>query len=92
MRPEERIEKEFVKQCAAIGIQSMKLKRIGKKGYPDQTVFLPRAQLLLIEFKRVGGTTDYHQDLCHAELREKGFRVIVADTWEKPLRLVKELI
>ena len=92
MRPEEKIEKRFVSECAAIGIQSMKLERKGKKGFPDQCVFLPNAYLLLIEFKRPGGTTSYHQDICHQELRDKGFEVMVCDQWEYPLKRVKVLL
>lgn len=92
MRPEEKIEKRFVTECASLGVQSMKLERKGKKGYPDQSVFLPDGYLLLVEFKRPGGTTSYHQDICHEELRDKGFEVMIADNWEHPLKRVKVIL
>lgn len=91
MRPEEKIEKKFVTECEKFGIKSEKLLR-KKKGWPDQMVFLPLAQIVMIEFKRPGGTTDHHQDNCHKELRELGFRVLVCDNWENPLQVVKQYL
>ena len=92
MRPEEKIQKRFKAECAKFGIRSETLKRPGKKGWPDESVFLPLAQIVIIQFKRPGGTTDHHQDECHKELRELGFRVLVCDNWENPLQVVKQYL
>ena len=87
MRPEEEIEKRFVKKCKAIGIESKKLNLQGEKGWPDQTVLLPGGQVMFFEFKRPGGgTVSEHQKERIKKLDNLCFDAEVVDSWEYPLQ------
>ena len=88
MRPEEKIEKEFVKRCKAIGIEAYKFEKV-KKGAPDRVVFLPGGEVIFFEFKVPGGDADEHQKDFIRKLTRFGFTALVVDNWQYPLSLVR---
>jgi hypothetical protein len=91
-RPEETIEKEFVKQCKRLGVMAHKFEINGTKGAPDRIIFLPAGITLFVEFKRPnGGNLSEHQIEFIDNLRKMQHMVIVADSWEYPLEIVKKL-
>jgi len=91
MRPEEKVEKRFVKKCEGLGITSKKFEFQSEKGAPDQMVFIPGGRPLFIEFKRPGGgTVSYHQEETMKWMNLLGYDCYVYDNWEEPLALVKE--
>ncbi len=92
-RPEETVEKEFVKRCKRLGVTAHKFEINGTKGAPDRIIFLPAGITLFVEFKRPnGGNLSEHQIEFIRELRQLHHRVIVADNWEYPLEIVKRLL
>ena len=92
MRPEEKIEKKFVSECAKIGVTAYKFEVPGIKGAPDRIMFLPGGITLFVEFKEPGGgTLSKHQINFINRLQRLGFEVHVATDWETPLKIVKEL-
>ena len=93
MRPEEKIEKRFVKKCEALGIKSKKFEFQSEKGAPDQMVFIPGGRPIFIEFKRPdGGIVSYHQEEAMKWMLKDGYDCYVYDSWEEALATVKELL
>jgi hypothetical protein len=92
-RPEETVEKEFVKQCKRLGVTAHKFEIAGTKGAPDRIIFLPDGQTLFVEFKRPnGGNLSEHQIDFINHLKRLHHKVIVTDEWEYPLEIVKRLL
>lgn len=93
MRPEEKVEKEFVEECKRIyGIDAYKFEIRNKKGAPDRIMFLPQATTILIEFKKPGLREDglsKHQIEFIDDLTQKGFSVLVTDCVCEALNFVK---
>lgn len=92
MRPEEKIEKRFVKKVSEIGCRAEKFEIVGKKGAPDRLVLIPGGEIIFVEFKAPGGKLSYHQVEFHDMLRKFGFRVYTCETWEVPLGIVKTMM
>ena len=65
----------------------------GRKGAPDQVVFLPFGTALFFEFKRPGGgkVARQQQEFINM-LKGLGFEAYVVDSWEHPLQIVKSHI
>ena len=93
MRPEEEIEKRFVKKCEAIGVKALKFEITGIKGAPDRICFLPKKKVFLVEFKRPGGgVVSHHQYEFIHWLRSLDHVAMICDSWEEPLSIVKEML
>lgn len=89
MRPEEKIEKRFVKKVDELGCRAIKWEIAGKKGAHDRMVLIPGGEIIFIEFKAPGGVQSFHQKEFDRELQELGFRTYLFDNWEEPLKIVK---
>ena len=93
MRPEEKVEKEFVEDCKKLfGIDAYKFEIRNKKGAPDRIMFLPQATTILIEFKKPGLREEglsKHQIEFIDDLTQKGFSVLVTDNSYDALNFVK---
>lgn len=77
---ESTIEKAVVRWVYEnLGIQGLKLKMDGKRGFPDRTWFLPGGQIFMIEFKRPGGKLSASQRVVIEWLTGAGFKVEVHD-------------
>lgn len=85
MRPEEKIEKRFVKKVEELGFKAFKFEVHGRKGAPDRMVLGPGGDICFIEFKQPGGKISHHQSVFLSMLREMGFRVSVQDDWEEAI-------
>lgn len=96
MRPEEKIELEFVKKCKQqFGIDAHKFEIRNKKGPPDRILFLSEARTIFIEFKRPGLREDglsHHQIEFIKDLTKRKFPVLVTDSVEEALTFVKHQI
>ena len=87
---EKTIERQFVNECASIGVDAFKFEIKGTKGAPDRIIFLPNGKVLLVEFKRPGGDTSKHQKDFIKMLNALGHESIVSDNWEIPFNLVRK--
>ena len=93
MRPEEKIEKRFVKKVEKLGCRAYKFEVHGKKGAPDRMVLLPIGIIVFIEFKRPGGgEVSFHQEEFIDDLIELQFEARVYDSWEKPLKWIQSIL
>ena len=93
MRPEETIEKKFVEECSKIEVKAIKLEVQGDKGWPDRLCLLPNGITVFVEFKRPGGgEVSQHQKKKLNWLHTSKFRVLVADSWEQPLKYIEDII
>lgn len=93
MRPEEKIEKRFVKKAEGLGLLAYKFEVHGKKGAPDRMVLLPNGKIVFIEFKRPdGGVVSHHQYEFIEELRNLGFVAWIEDSWEDPIKKLKGML
>ena len=94
MRPEERIEKRFVKKIKELGYKSYKMVIAGEKGSYDQWVPLPGEKLFLFEFKAPGikDGRSHHQKEFAKWWEEFDFDCYEVDSWEKPLKIVENYL
>ena len=93
MKPlESALEKKFVTEAKKLGCLCRKQNGAGNRNWPDQLVLVPGGAVLLIEFKRLNEHLRPAQAGWHAEAVKIGHEPKVFDTWEEPLRLVKELL
>lgn len=91
MRPEEIIEKRFVKKVEELDPNLMchKFEIHGKKGAPDRIVFMPGGVTFFFEFKKPGGgSVSRHQEKFIVDLQKLGYMAQVVDSWEEPLQIV----
>lgn len=96
MTPEGRILAAFLDWCDLRGILYIRLVlRAGvKTGWPDVEVLLRGGAPLFIEFKRPGDDVDPDgtQAERHAELRARGYTVVVADSLDKAIAAVTQAV
>lgn len=92
MRPEERIEKKFVRKARKLGCKCYKFQIFGLKGPYDQIVFVPGCGVVFIEFKTPGESRSYHQVQFGNMLDECDLPNYVFDNWEMPLKLIDDMI
>lgn len=93
MRPEEKIEKEFVAECKKRNILQCKFEVDGFRGAPDRMVFLPDGMVFFIEFKRPGGgKVSQHQAKFLARLDSLGFKTLLTCCWEEPIEWIEDYI
>jgi len=76
------VEEEY-KDYALI---ALKFAPLGRNGYPDRIVFLPRGRVFLIEFKREGEEPRALQIWKHKQLKRLNHVVWVSDNLEKAKR------
>ncbi len=87
---ERNVERTFTTACKSAGFVAMKLKRAGKRGFPDRTVFFPGGAVRFVELKRPGEKPTKLQSDCHEWLRGLGFEVFVIDNQESAKELVAQ--
>jgi hypothetical protein len=92
MRPEEKIEKRFVRKVYELGCRAIKWEIAGRKGAHDRMVLIPGGEIIFVEFKRPGGKQSYHQIEFDNMITGLGFRTYLCDTWEEPLEIVITLM
>ena len=87
---ESSLEKEVVEWAASEGGEAFKLKIDGRRGWPDRTIFLPGARIIIPELKRLTGSTKKYEQQKHrvAWLQSLGFGAGFCTTLDE----VKELL
>lgn len=89
-RPEETIEKKFVKKAKELGVICYKFEVVGTKGAPDQMCLIPGGGIVFFEFKRPGGgKVSHHQEEFIKSLQKIGQQAFVVDSWEEPLNIIR---
>lgn len=90
MRPEEKIEKRFVKKIEELGYKALKFEVHGMKGAPDRIILGPEGQICFIEFKQPGGRVSHHQTHFIRMLLALGHRASIQDNWKEALEWVQK--
>jgi len=72
------------------GIQSVKIKAVGARGWPDRLFLIPGnpPRPLFIEFKRKGEEAEPLQKYIHKKIRAAGYTVEVIDNYEDALWVI----
>ncbi len=76
------IEKYFVAQCKKRTWRAEKFTSPGRRSVPDRFIAKHHGDCFFCELKAPGKKPTRKQLQDHAERRERGFRVYVADTFE----------
>lgn len=82
MALEKDIERRDRDAAKADGWLVYKVQAVGVRGFPDR-FYAKDGRIILMEWKRPGGTVDPNQVLRHAELRAAGVEVHVVDSLEQ---------
>ena len=90
MRPEEKIESDFVYNAAKEGFWAIKFEDRARKGAPDRLVLLPEGKAIFIEFKVPGKEARPEQLDYIRQLRRFGFMAGVYSSAEQALKEVRE--
>lgn len=80
---ESKVESHLVAGVEAMGGKCPKLVDIGRLGFPDRTVLLPKHPVIFVEMKTTDGTVKSWQQRYHDRLWSLGFRVEVLWTIEQ---------
>lgn len=86
------IERKACANALLMGVDNIKLKAIGKNGWPDRLFLIPGGRPLLIEFKRFGERTRKLQDYIHGNLRALGYQVEAHDTVDGALQAIRKAL
>ena len=90
MTPTEgKIERAFVRWCDKLKIPCEKI-TVGKRGWPDRAVLLPKGRVLWIEFKTTEGVLSHQQEFVHRKLRKAGHTVVVCRSLEEAIKATEE--
>ena len=74
------LEARCVARIEALGGEALKLQLLGRRGWPDRTIFLPGVPVWFVEFKRPGkGRISVQQTKWHKNLRYLGHAVYIID-------------
>lgn len=87
MAEEQKLEKKFVKTMKDAGWQAVKLSCPGFNGMPDRMVLKDNGQIFFAEIKAPGEKPRALQQLRHAMLSNRGFRVYTVDSDEAVYRV-----
>lgn len=90
MELEKDVELYFKNKIKRYGGLSMKWTSPGVKGVPDQIVFFPNGEAVLVELKRPGGTLRKSQAKMAETLRELNQQVYICYTKKQADELVEE--
>jgi hypothetical protein len=74
---ENKVENYLVERVHVKGGACPKLVDIGRKGFPDRTVLMPKSKIIFVETKTIDGHVEPWQARYHKMLRGLGFRVEV---------------
>ena len=66
---EKDVETHLQWRVAMLGGMTVKVKAIGRRGFPDRAVFLPNGALWLVELKAPKGRLSEHQKLFAEDMR-----------------------
>lgn len=88
-QPEKIAERNSAKQLEEVGVEVLKVKVDGQRGWPDRWVVGPDRLLFMLEFKREGEESYPLQVHRHKRLRELGFEVYECFTVEDALNAYK---
>jgi len=85
---ESTIEDQVVQWAEAMGGRAIKLKDEAEIGFPDRTIFLPNAEIILPELKRPkGGRRGYMQKVWRDRLKRLGFAVDFCRSLDEVIQL-----
>lgn len=73
---ESKLEQAASLAAVDLGILTLKLNVVGRRGWPDR-IFLYKGNALFIELKRPGEKPTPIQEWVHEQLRKQGFTVMV---------------
>lgn len=90
--PEATIEAAIERWCRDRGILCAKLVDLGRRGFPDRSIFLPGGQMLFAEVKAPGGTLSYHQHAYLERLTTLGHPAIVVYSVDELAETVELLL
>ena len=76
------IEERFVAYVTKRGMWCPKTIVLGRRGFPDRTLFLPDGRVFFIEFKRYRKRPRATQNVLHKKLKGFGHAVQVFDTYD----------
>lgn len=87
------IEKEACKKIRdVLGVDNIKLKAQGRRGWPDRLFWIPGGRPLLIEFKVPGEKPTPMQAHVHQFLTSNGYQVETHDTVIGAFRAVAQAL
>lgn len=90
MQREARLQRQIVQALASRGIYAVRLRPMGRAGWPDLYAILPASgRAVHLEVKRAGGRTTRLQDATLAELEAAGALVGVVTSAAEALALVE---
>ncbi len=87
---EKSLERMLVRAVKQSGGVALKFVSPGTAGVPDRLVLLPGGRIRFVEMKAPGEKPTALQRLRHAQLRDLGFRVAVADSAESVRAFAEE--
>lgn len=79
---EQDVEDDLVKGVEALGGLCLKVKVLGRVGFPDRLVLLPGGRVIFVELKKPRGKVASWQGRWHEALSRLGFRMGVLWTRE----------
>lgn len=87
--PEIKAENAYVKTVEEDGAICLKMNLRGRCGYPDRLTIYPEGSFF-IEFKRIDTDLEPLQEHIHEQLRELGYGVFTAHTYEEAIEIYKK--
>lgn len=90
--PEKSEEDRFVRWCEKKKLLCLKLAAVGRRGFPDRTVFLPTGKTLFLEFKAPRGKISPHQERFIYLLQQMGHLVHVVYSADEAIAAVEDLL
>lgn len=80
---EDDVENDLTDGVESLGGLCLKIKLLGRIGFPDRLVLLPGGRVIFVELKKPRGKVASWQSRFHTKLRELGFTVEVLWTRER---------
>ena len=86
--PEIKAENKYAKTVKKDGCICIKMNLHGRRGYPDRLTIYPNGSFFT-EFKRTDTDLEPLQTYIHNQLREMGYGVFTAHTYEEAISIYK---
>lgn len=83
------VEEPCVRYAQSFGVKVLKVNPLWAAGWNDRIFFIPGGKVLIIEFKRPGGTVSKLQAQRHKELLRDGYDHHVIDNKEEGKALIR---